>query len=55
MTWVCLLLGCHEVTIDLKEDPLHQVIGWSNVMLIETKRCMRCGDEREVRATGRYG
>lgn len=55
MTWVCLVLGCREVTIDLQEDHLSQVIGWGKVVFIETKRCVRCGDEREVLAYGRYG
>lgn len=55
MGWVCLVLGCKEITIDLREDPLLQVIGWSDAVFIETKKCLRCGDEREVRAFGRYG
>lgn len=55
MTWVCALLGCKEITIDLREDHLLQVIGFSDVVLIETKRCLRCQTEREVRSLGRYG
>lgn len=55
MTWVCLVFGCKEITIDLREDHLLQVIGWADVVLIETKRCLRCGDERKVQAVGRYG
>lgn len=53
MTWVCLVLGCREVTIDLREDRLLQVIGWGDLVLIETKRCLRCGDERKIRSIGR--
>jgi hypothetical protein len=53
MTWACLVFGCKEVTIDLREDPLSQVIGWGDTVLIETKRCVRCGEERKIRSIGR--
>jgi len=53
VTWVCMILGCKEVTTDLREDGLSQVIGWGDTVLIETKRCIRCGDQREVRVIGR--
>ncbi len=57
MTWVCVLVGCREVSTNLREDPTRQVIGTDPraICLTETKTCLRCGDTREVRSVGRFG
>lgn len=56
MKALCVVFGCKEVVIDLKEDTSLQIISWpvdSVIPLIETRQCLRCHDTREVKSRGR--
>jgi hypothetical protein len=55
--WICALVGCNEVTTNLREDPTRQVFSLDPraICLLETKTCLRCGDTREVSSVGRLG